>query len=632
MSRKKVLYLSHSGTAADLLDNITTDDMTRIRDVLLLKPEELKASFLKGLQGWSRSDVSGDILVAGESFGIGSSRENAAEAVKLNGFEVVLSKSFGPIFKENLINQGVFPTTHFHLLQALEAGEEVRFDELTAGLSFIQKRILSSGGLPGYIKAVSEGKEDLPQDLLPDRIDVAQTSIEKLVTRFSQKTHVGLKDRSKTVKLQQGDSAILQADYLVGYDVFFAHTLRILSTYFDERTTFDLKNLYLFTDHFGGSDSVHAQEAVKLLTTFWKEHLEVTLGTDGVYNKVMPRKLKPDRLTMGMDSHTPELGIVPGLLAVPIGYTAFACGLAREGLVPLTVPPSIKLEFEGELPGYCEIKDALWTLVKEYFSGSLGNGKVFEIGGPGYQQLGFEEAAKIFNTVTEFGGIGAIGVDPNPQVIDYLRRHGSGLTALSDSEITDIFQVTQPDEGAHYEAIIRFDLNDSKPCIAGPDSHKVIRFIQDMETSEHFDRVIYNSCAGSSILDLAVLATLLSSESRTIPIDIHLADPLTRIQAKELGLFYELQQSGVNIDLTHSCGPCMGQGAAVKKGEKVLSTNNRNYPGRMGHAQATVFLASGVVAALTGKLGRSPTLAEVKMAEPLVYQAREKVHSLTQLN
>jgi 3-isopropylmalate/(R)-2-methylmalate dehydratase large subunit len=624
---KTIRYLSQSGTEIDLLDNITTDHITRIKDVLLLEPESIKASFLKGLGDLADREWGGDILVAGESFGIGSSRENAAEALALNGYTVVLAKSFGPIFKDNLINHGVFPTTNFGLLPLWKADEEVRFDELTAGLSMIQKRILSSGGLSGYLRAVSEGKEDLPQDLLIPRENVPQTSVEKLLTWFSRRVHQTLHDRSTIIPLKEGDSAIVQADYLVGYDVFFAHALRILEREYGGRVDFANNQVFLFSDHFGGSDNPLAQMAVKRMREYVAKHLGVTLAADGVYNKVMPRALKPGSLVVGMDSHTPELGIVPGSLAVPVGYSAFAGSLAGKGLLPLTVPASIKLHLNGVLPGHTDIKDALWTLVREYFAGSLGNGCVFEIGGEGFSRLDYDEAAKVFNMVTEFGGIGAVGVTFNPQVYAYLHKRGTMLADYAEADIAKLIHKIGPDDEATYRADITFDLGSSKPCLVGPATHKRVIFIEEMSQPIAIDRVIYNSCAGSSLFDLSVLAAVLSNEARPIPVDIHLTDPLTRMQAEECGLLYELEQSGVRIDTTHSCGPCMGMGAKVGNGETVVSTNNRNYPGRMGDEQGVVYLGSSVVAALTAKLGRTPTIGEVVAVEGRIYQAREKLRS-----
>jgi 3-isopropylmalate/(R)-2-methylmalate dehydratase large subunit len=252
---------------------------------------------------------------------------------------------------------------------------------------------------------------------------------------------------------------------------------------------------------------------------------------------------------------------------------------------------------------------------------------MFEIGGEGYSKLTYEEASKVFNAVTEFGGIGAVGFEKNTQVIKYLRGNGSNLDGVTEEEIDKIYTQMRPDDGATYKHIVHYDLGSSVPALVGPQTHKKVIYLNVLTKKVNIDRVIYNSCAGSSIFDLAVLAQILSDEKRKIPVDVHLADPLTRIQAEKLGILYELGLSGVMIDVKHSCGPCMGQGAFVKKGETVLSTNNRNYPGRMGDENAKVYLSSSIVAALTAKLGRVPSLDEVKRAEASVFRARELVYS-----
>ena len=171
-----------------------------------------------------------------------------------------------------------------------------------------------------------------------------------------------------------------------------------------------------------------------------------------------PLRIPPESIIGGLDSHSPELGIIPGAFVFPIGYTAGACALANDGLTPCTIPQTIKLELEGKISNHCDAKDMIWNLLRKHFSGSEGNGRMVEIGGEGYAKLPFVEAAKIFNAVTEFGGIGAIGTTLNPQVIAYLRKYGSNLDGISDRKIQRIFDSIQPDEGAIYDDVISFDI------------------------------------------------------------------------------------------------------------------------------------------------------------------------------
>jgi methanogen homoaconitase large subunit len=187
--------------------------------------------------------------------------------------------------------------------------------------------------------------------------------------------------------------------------------------------------------------------------------------------------------------------------------------------------------------------------------------------------------------------------------------------------------MVSPDDGADYNRKIEVDLNKAESVIVGPDIHKAVHNL-DSAQDLRFDRVIFNSCAGSNVLDLAILAEIVSDEETKIPVDVHLADPLTRVQAEKLGLLSRLLNAGVRMSDSHSCGPCMGQGATVKRGERVLSTNNRNYPGRLGDREAKVYLSSSVVAAITARLGRVASLAEVRASTGQILKAKHLVREL----
>jgi len=609
----------------DLLPDITTDHLITGKDALILEEEGLRQALLRIFPNWdygNRQEDRSRILVGGRNFGIGSSRENAAEAVRLNGFGAVFAESFGPIFFENLINQGVVPSTDFFLLQKIMEGKEPQLEEFTRGLSFVQRRILHYGGLPRYIRAIYESEEAFPQDEIPERAPFPQTAVEKVCSVIGGTVAGKVKRASGEDRYRAGDSMVIQTQELVGYDVFIAHMERVLNRYFNGKISFPTNHFWLFADHFSGSDDPNAIRAIETVKRYWEKYSEAFRGDDGIYNKVLPLRLPVGSVIVGMDSHSPELGIIPGALVIPIGYTAAACAIANEGLIPYTLPQTIKLEFIGDLPEICDTKDTIWQLVHRYFRGSMGNGMMFEIGGEGFARLPYSEAAKHFNAVTEYGGIGSIGTTPNPQVIDYLRAYGKNLEDISDQEIGRIFEHLQPDPGAEYAAKIRVNLAETEPAVVGPHSHKEVTPLAELRDQMTFDRLIFNSCAGSTLQDIAILASVLQGERTRIPIDIHLADPLTRKHAQGIGILSSLTRSGARIARERSCGPCLGLGARVNKGERVLSTNNRNYPGRMGDREAEVYLSSAPVAALTAKLGRIPTLEDLYDNKQYIVQGK----------
>jgi homoaconitase/3-isopropylmalate dehydratase large subunit/3-isopropylmalate dehydratase small subunit len=605
-----------------LAENLTTDALTRIPDVLLLDETRIANSFL---EGWSYRNgfnfqVDDGVLVTGPSLGIGSSRENSAEAVVLNGYQVVFAPSFGPIFAQNLVNQGVIPCSDFSLLERITEGQDLPSDVLMEELSEGDQRIIAYGGLPGYIRAIANGQEKMPQHFIERQVSSPQTAVEKLLsTRSSLFT-------SNPIPLFKGDSLILSADKFIGYDVFWAQTERILNKHYEGLITVPEKDLAIFSDHFGTSNDPNAQEAQKKLGLFWQQHPQSFRGDNGVYNQVMARMLPPGSIVLGMDSHSPELAVVPGVYVMPVGYTGFASALANEGLVQASVPGTVRLEIEGDLPPHIDIKDVIWQVIGQHFSGDLGNGKVIELGGAGFSRLSFQDAAKLCNAATEMGATGVIVTEFNRQIYEHLREHNPNFKDVSVDEVKELILSLKADKDASYDAEISFDMNQTQPVLVGPKTHKRVRTL-DNSPKVSFNRVIYSSCGGANLLDIAILAEILSDHdgNRVLPVDIHFADPLVRFMAEKIGLFDQLIESGATIDGTNSCGPCMGLGAAVRANEVVASTNNRNYPGRMGDPTGEVYLASPIVVALIAKLGREPTIDEVCDVSELVQKARKKV-------
>src|SRR4051812_40588093 len=99
------------------------------------------------------------MLLAGDGWGEGSSREVAALALLYAGIGIVFAPSIAPIHYQNLINNGMFPVTDFALAQRLAAGERVGIQEIAAKFDDLTKRIVLYGGLFRFMEARAEGRE-----------------------------------------------------------------------------------------------------------------------------------------------------------------------------------------------------------------------------------------------------------------------------------------------------------------------------------------------------------------------------------------------------------------------------------------------------------------------------------------
>lgn len=91
-----------------LLDDGIDTDVLAPGHYMSLAPKDLAAHCLEALRPNFVSQVqSGDLILAGENFGIGSSREQAVESLKILGVSAVIAKSFGGIFQRNAFNLGL---------------------------------------------------------------------------------------------------------------------------------------------------------------------------------------------------------------------------------------------------------------------------------------------------------------------------------------------------------------------------------------------------------------------------------------------------------------------------------------------------------------------------------------------
>lgn len=149
-------------------DNIDTDVIIPARYLNTSEPSELAKHCMEDIDKDFAKEVKiGDIIVAGENFGCGSSREHAPIAIKASGVSVVIAKSFARIFFRNSINIGLIVLKNDKLPDEISKGDEIEIDtekgvvkNLTTGKEYATpaytgsiKELIEAGGLVNYTKA-----------------------------------------------------------------------------------------------------------------------------------------------------------------------------------------------------------------------------------------------------------------------------------------------------------------------------------------------------------------------------------------------------------------------------------------------------------------------------------------------
>jgi aconitate hydratase 2/2-methylisocitrate dehydratase len=169
-------------------------------------------------------------------------------------------------------------------------------------------------------------------------------------------------------------------------------------------------------------------------------------------------------------------------------------------------------------------------------------------------------------------------------------------------------QLMEPDADAEYAEIIEIDLNEIKEpllaCPNDPDDIKPLSAVQGTQV----DEIFIGSCM-TNIGHYRASAKVLEKVT-SVPTRMWIAPPtkMDEHQLIEEGIYSTFGKAGARTEMP-GCSLCMGNQARVADGATVLSTSTRNFPNRLGK-DANVYLASAELSAVTGILGRIPTMDE----------------------
>ena len=321
---------------------------------------------------------------------------------------------------------------------------------------------------------------------------------------------------------------------------------------------------------------------------------------------------------MGADSHTTTSGAL-GMIAIGAGGLDVAVAMAGYPY-EIACPEVVEVHLEGTLARpWVQAKDIILELLRR-LSVRGGKNKVFEFTGPGTADLSVPERGTIANMIAELGATSAV-FPPDENTREWLRRQ----------EREDDFADIGPDEGCEYDERVEIDLAELGPLVAKPQNPDNVVPVEEVAGTP-IEQVCIGSSVNSAYVDLALPGAVLADKrrpARCTSACTATATPGSRqilAAIAESGVYRQLVEGGVRM-LEPVCGPCVGMGQAPPSDANSLRTFNRNFPGRSGTPEDSVYLCSPAVAAVSmlhGEIrdpreyGDPPELLEMPELKPYV--------------
>ena len=379
--------------------------------------------------------------------------------------------------------------------------------------------------------------------------------------------------------VRAGDLVIVPVSRIMVHDSVADAVIAGMKELGKERV-FDPSKIGVFIDHAAPAPTPVVADSHRAVREWVRQQRISTFydAGEGVCHQIMVEEgyCEPGTVILGTDSHSNSYGAV-GAFGAGMGGTDIAVAVAL-GRTWLRVPESIKVTFTGKLRKGITMKDAIMRVVREVGTDGARYACV-EFHGVGSLPQG--DRITLAGMTTEMGAKAGIVVG-TPEAPDWL----------------------WPDPDASYLREVTIDMTTLEPQVAVPP-----RVDQVVDVSEAIgtpvDIVFLGSCTNGRLVDMQQAASVLRGRRIDPRVRLEVV-PASRRQfelAMQDGTLQVLSAAGAVIG-SSGCGPCLGRTGGVLAGEEIcFSTANRNYKGRMGSPQASIYLGSPYVAAVAALTG-----------------------------
>lgn len=404
-----------------------------------------------------------------------------------------------------------------------------------------------------------------------------------------------LADHAGVKEVHAGELIEANVDIVMANDITGPMALPIFKKMADK--VFDKDKVVLVPDHFTPNKDIKSAENSKAIREFSREqglthHMEQ--GKCGVEHAILPESgiVVAGDAVIGADSHTCTYGAI-GAFSTGVGTTDIATGMAT-GQLWFKVPSAIKFNLHGKLPKYVSGKDVILHIIGRIgVDGALY--KSMEFTGEGVKELSMADRFTVCNMAIEAGAKN--GIFPvDEAAIEYL-----------DKRAKREYKIYEADKDAEYEEVVDVDLSAIRPTVAFPHLPGNAKTVDEIEAMDkiYIDQVVIGSCTNGRMEDLRKAAAILKGKKVADNVRVMVVPATQKIYLQCIleGILETFVEAGCAVN-TPSCGPCMGGHMGVlAKGEKCVSTTNRNFVGRMGDVESLIYLASPETAAASAIAG-----------------------------
>jgi aconitate hydratase len=317
----------------------------------------------------------------------------------------------------------------------------------------------------------------------------------------------------------------------------------------------------------------------------------------------------PGKTMLGSDSHTCAAGSL-GMLAIGAGGLEVALAMAGEPFY-VKMPKVMGVKLTGELPDWVSAKDVILEMLRRH-GVKGGVGKVIEYYGPGLKNLSAMDRHVIANMGAELGATTTV-FPSDEEVKRFLRQQ----------KREDDWKELVADKDAEYDEHDEINLNELEPLIAKPSSPGNVVPVKEVEGEDLYQAYI-GSSANPGMRDFAVPALMVDGRQAAEDVSLDI-NPTSRQILENLiqnGYLAKLIKAGARLHQA-GCNGCIGMGQAPASGQNSLRTVPRNFPGRSGTKEDSVFLCSPETAAASALKGEITDPRNLDMDYPSFKEPEE---------